>query len=215
MNSGLINSCRRALVLCPHTDDEFGCAGTILRLLEAGAVVHYVALSRCEESVPTGYPINILEIECRKCTEVLGIASDRVHILDFKVRNFPHHRQEILEKFVSLNRQLSPDIVLMPSSFDMHQDHKTVYWEGLRAFKHCMVLGYELPQNLNSFVNSAFIALTESQLKRKILALSSYSSQEFRPYASQEFISALALVRGIQAGLTYAESFELIRLIEK
>ena len=37
---------RRALVLAPHTDDgEFGCGGTMARLVEAGCEVRYVAFS--------------------------------------------------------------------------------------------------------------------------------------------------------------------------
>ena len=36
----------RVLVLAPHTDDgEFGCGGTMARLVEAGADVRYVAFS--------------------------------------------------------------------------------------------------------------------------------------------------------------------------
>ena len=51
----MLNGVQRALVLCAHTDDEFGCAGTMVRLTEIGAQVRYLALSRCEESVPAGF----------------------------------------------------------------------------------------------------------------------------------------------------------------
>src|SRR5581483_8652265 len=41
---GVIEAWRRVLVLAPHTDDgEFGCGGTMARLVEAGAEVRYVA----------------------------------------------------------------------------------------------------------------------------------------------------------------------------
>lgn len=212
---GLISGCDRALVLCPHTDDEFGCAGTIRRLVEAGVDVHYVALSKCEESVPSGFPPDILATECRACTSFLGLPATNVRIWDFRVRHFPAARQEILEEFVRLQRELRPDLVLLPSSFDMHQDHKTVYTEGFRAFKKSTLLGYELPQNLISFSNSAFVALTEQQIDAKIEGLSLYASQTFRPYASSAFIKGLAHVRGVQCGVEYAEAFELIRLVER
>ena len=39
-----------------HTDDEFGCAGTVGRLTDAGAHVRYLALSDCAASVPAGFP---------------------------------------------------------------------------------------------------------------------------------------------------------------
>jgi len=43
---------KKALVLAPHTDDgEFGCGGTISRLVREGCTVKYVAFSDCKESV--------------------------------------------------------------------------------------------------------------------------------------------------------------------
>lgn len=211
--SGFLGSFKRALILCPHTDDEFGCAGTIIRLLRSGVDVHYAALSRCEESVPAGYPVDALEHECRACMNRLGVAPEQVQVFDQRVRHFPANRQEILELLVRLRREIEPDLVLLPASFDMHQDHSTVYNEGFRAFKHATILGYELPQNLISFVSSAFIALTDSDMQRKVDALQQYHSQEFRPYAAAEFIRSLALVRGVQCNNNYAEAFELIRLV--
>ncbi|HEX9938074.1 MAG TPA: PIG-L deacetylase family protein [Longimicrobium sp.] len=209
----MIDRARRALVLCAHTDDEFGCAGTIARLLDGGSEVHYVALSRCEESVPAGFPSDVLERECRACTAALGIDPGRVHVGRYPVRHFPAHRQEILEEFVRMRRELSPDLVLVPASFDTHQDHHTVYEEGFRAFKHATILGYELPQNLISFQHSAFVALDEPTLKRKVDALQRYESQGFRTYSGEDFIRGLALVRGVQCGAPLAEAFEVVRLV--
>jgi N-acetylglucosamine malate deacetylase 1 len=203
----------RVVVLCAHTDDEFGCAGTVARLIEQGADVRYVALSRCEESVPSPYPRDVLEHECRECTARMGIAPDAVSVLGFPVRYFPEHRQAILETLVRIAREYRPELVLLPSSFDTHQDHATVFNEGFRAFKHSTILGYEMPQNLISFSHSAFVELTREQLERKIHALESYRSQSFRPYSTAEFIRGLAAVRGVQCNAAYAEAFEVVRLI--
>ena len=204
---------RKVRVICPHTDDEFGCAGTLHRLIQGGAIVKYIALSRCEASVPEPFPKDILEVECRKCTEVLGIKQELVTILDYPVRHFPQYRQDILEYFVKLGRLYEPDMVLMPSSFDTHQDHATVFQEGFRAFKYCTLLGYELPQNLISFNNSAFVRLSNDSMERKVEALSQYASQETRSYATVEFIRGLACVRGAQCNSAYAEAYEVIRLV--
>lgn len=203
----------KTLVVCPHTDDEFGCAGTIARLIETGSEIHYVALSRCEASVPAGFPKDILEKECRACVSELGVNKENIQVWDFSVRHFPSARQEILEKMVKLNQTLKPELVLLPSSFDTHQDHATVYQEGFRAFKSSSILGYELPQNTISFENSAFVRLSEEQLQKKIRCLSLYESQAHRPYATPEFIRSLATVRGTQSGAKLAEAFEVIRLV--
>lgn len=209
----LIDSFRRALVLCAHTDDEFGCAGTVRRLVEAGAEVRYVALSTCEASVPAGLPADVLAAECRACTAALGIAPEHVELGPFAVRYFPRDRQAILERLVALARSYRPDLVLLPSSLDTHQDHAVVAAEGFRAFKHATLLGYELPQNLVTFHNSAFVALSEAVLDAKVAALAHYASQAFRPYSSEAFIRSLATVRGVQAGAAYAEAFEVVRLM--
>ena len=49
---------------------------------------------------------------------------------DFEVRTFPAARQEILEILVGINSELEPDLVLMPSLGDIHQDHETIAREG-------------------------------------------------------------------------------------
>lgn len=214
MNS-LLSGFRRALVLCAHTDDEFGCAGTVVRLVNAGAEVHYVALSRCEESVPEGFPPDVLERECRESARRMGIAPQNVDVWDFRVRYFPRDRQEILERFVQLNRTLKPDLVLLPSRFDMHQDHAVVAQEGFRAFKRSSVWGFEMPQNNAEFEASVFVLLDEQAMKGKVHALESYVSQGFRPYSSSEFMRSLAQVRGMQGGGVYAEAFEAIRMVIK
>jgi LmbE family N-acetylglucosaminyl deacetylase len=204
---------RRVLVLAAHTDDEFGCAGTMARLIDAGAEIRYLALSKCEESVPAGFARDVLVKECNACLASIGLPPGNVRIADYRVRYFPRDRQAILEDLVAVNREYRPDLVFMPTSQDTHQDHIVVQAEGFRAFKHATILGYELPQNLIAFHNSAFVPLTESHIARKIKALSCYASQEFRAYSRDEFIRGLAKVRGVQCSADFAEAFEAIRLI--
>ena len=62
------------LVLAPHTDDgEFGCGGTMARLIENGVKVTYAAFSTAAKSVPDGFPKDVLKHEVRAATGVLGI----------------------------------------------------------------------------------------------------------------------------------------------
>ena len=125
------------LALSPHTDDiEFGAGGTIAKWIELGKVVYYVAFSIAERSVPQGLPKDILEEEVRKATKVLDIAPDNLYVYKFEVRTFPQFRQEILDVLIDLRQKLSPDLVLLPSLKDLHQDHHTIAEEGIRAFKH-------------------------------------------------------------------------------
>ncbi|MCK5028598.1 MAG: PIG-L family deacetylase [Bacteroidales bacterium] len=202
------------LVLAPHTDDgELGCGATIAKYLSEGKNVFYAAFSICEESVPEGFPKDILETEVKKATSVLGIKKENLIIYKFKVRRFPEFRQEVLEELVKLNRKIKPDLVIMPSSFDIHQDHKTVFEEGRRAFKNCSILGYEFMWNNFSFNSTCSIVVNQEQINKKIESINEYKSQVKRFYASEKMVTGLANYRGLQISKEYAEAFEVIRWI--
>jgi N-acetylglucosamine malate deacetylase 1 len=211
----MLSGIARALVLAPHTDDgELGAGGTIVKLLESGTQVFYVAFSTAEESlVQLGLPIDQTRQEVKNATQLLGIPPENLIIYNFPVRKLNYHRQEILEIMVELKQRINPNLVLMPCLHDIHQDHTTVATEGHRAFKHTTMLGYELVWNNFTFNSQCFIRLTEAQLQKKVDACHEYISQEGRPYMSKEFLFSLARTRGVQIAVDYAESFELIRLV--
>jgi LmbE family N-acetylglucosaminyl deacetylase len=205
---------KRILVLAPHTDDgELGCGGTIVKFIEKGAKVYYAAFSTAEESVPDGFDRNILKTEVKKATKILGIENDKLFIFNYQVRKLNYERQPILEDLINLRKELSPDLVFLPSLNDIHQDHATIAQEGLRAFKNTTVLGYELIWNNLSFNTTCFIPIEKKHVEKKHEALMSYESQRHRSYMSEEFIYSLAKTRGVQIGKEYAEAFEVIRLI--
>lgn len=205
---------KRILVLAPHTDDgELGCGGTIARMLEEGSEVFYAAFSTADDSVPAGFPANQLEIEVREATKKLGIPPENLFVYKYQVRKLNYVRQEILEELIRLRPNIQPDIVFLPSSKDIHQDHLTIYNEGIRAFKNCSILGYELIWNNLAFSTDCFIPIAERHLEAKVGALSAYKTQEGRQYMSPRFIRSLATVRGTQINTQYAEAFEVIRII--
>ena len=207
---------KKILVLGPHTDDgEFGCGGTIARFIEENRDVYYATFSLAEESVPQHLPKDILLKEVQASSKVLGIKVDHLLIYRYQVRKFDQHRQEILEDLVQLNRDLQPDLVLMPSPHDLHQDHYTVAMEGLRAFKFTSILGYEMPWNNINFETRSFVHLTEDHIKTKLDSVKCYRSQLGRKYANEDFIKGLAKTRGVQCGVDFAETFEVIRWIIK
>lgn len=211
----MIEAWRRVLVLAPHTDDgEFGCGGTMARLVEAGVEVRYVAFSIATKSLPPGFPPDTLAREVREATAVLGIPEERLFVHDFEVRTFPDHRQEILELLIELWHEWAPDAVLQPSLGDVHQDHHVIASEGIRAFKRTTVLGYEIPWNTLDFSFQAYVALEPRHVERKVAALERYASQQHRNYANPEYIWNLARTRGINIGRELAEAFEVYRVVE-
>ena len=204
----------KVLVLAPHTDDgEFGCGGTISKLINQGAEVHYVAFSACEQSVLPEFPSDILITEVKKATLALGIKKENLHLLKYDVRTFNYNRQAILDDIINFKKQINPDLVFIPSLNDIHQDHATIAIEAVRAFKFVNILSYEMPWNNFSFSTTSFFILDEEHMKTKIKALNKYKSQEHRSYANKDFIMSSAKVRGVQVGQKYAEVFEVVRLI--
>jgi N-acetylglucosamine malate deacetylase 1 len=86
----VIGRWERALVLAPHTDDgEFGCGGTMARMVDAGVEVRMVAFSIATRSLPEGFPPDTLAREVREATAELGIPPERLTVHDFDVRTFP------------------------------------------------------------------------------------------------------------------------------
>ncbi|MDO8125200.1 MAG: PIG-L family deacetylase [Candidatus Hermodarchaeota archaeon] len=200
-NSGF----KKTLVLSPHTDDgELGAGGTIAKLIESGSEICYFAFSA---------PKARLKEECRKSLKVLGVT--HYEIFDVQVRLFPSQRQKILDILFEYNEKNQVDLVLTPSTNDLHQDHQTVTNEALRIFKESTILGYELPWNLIDFKENCFVPLKEQHVKKKINALWNYESQiqAKRPYFNEKYLKSLMLAHGLKIRKKYAEAFEAIKLV--
>jgi len=211
----LVRRFNRILMLAPHTDDvELGCGGTIARFVEEGESQIFVAVfSTAGDSVPKGFPKTALRDEFYDAMRILGVKKSGLSVYDYAVRKLSYSRQDVLEQLVKLGRSVKPDVVFLPSSQDLHQDHQTLYNEGLRAFKETTMWGYELPWNTITFPTRGFITLEERHLERKWKALQAYKTQFAmnRPYFSLDYIRAIAMVRGIQVKSKYAEAFDVIR----
>ncbi len=210
----MINNFKKVLILAPHTDDgEFGCGGTIAKMVEAGLDVYCAAFSACQQSVLPQFPSDILITEVKAASKVLGVKDENLILFDYDVRTFNFRRQEILDDMIELRTKIQPDLVLMPSVKDIHQDHNTIAVEGLRAFKFSSILAYEVPWNNFSFTTSSFVHLDERHVAKKVGALKEYHSQAHRTYANEEFVRSLARTRGVQIGTKYAETFDVVRWI--
>jgi LmbE family N-acetylglucosaminyl deacetylase len=205
---------KKILVLAPHTDDgEFGCGGTINKLISEGNEVYLATFSACQQSVLPQFPSDILITEVKAATLKLGIKPENLILFDYDVRTFNYRRQDILDDLIKLRTKLKPDMVFIPSLNDIHQDHKTIAEEGLRAFKFSTILCYEMPWNNITFTTTSFFILSEANVQAKVNALSEYKSQAHRPYANERFIRSLANTRGVQIDQEYAEAFEVLRWI--
>jgi N-acetylglucosamine malate deacetylase 1 len=202
------------LVLAPHTDDgEFGSGGSINKWIREGKEVYYAAFSTVRKVVPSGMTAETFKQEVREATQLLGIKPANLIMFGYPVRDFSAYRQQILDDMIQLNSRIQPDLVLLPSTEDTHQDHETISHEGFRAFKQTSMIGYEVPHNNLNFHMQMFNSLERADVDKKISSLMCYRSQAGRVYVSSDFITSLARVRGVQIGKEYAEVFEIIRWI--
>ena len=193
------------LFISAHTDDaEFGAGATISRLMENGDTVNIVTFSYCGKKRLK----NEMLLSCKE----LGI-NGKILILNYEVRLFNQIRQDILDSMLAIKKIIDIDVVFTFSQHDIHQDHKVIYEETLRAFKDCSIYGYDFPHNNFKFSSDLFFKVEKRHLDKKMLALKEYKSQRHRPYMDVEFIVSNAIYRGLQAGCKYAECFEVIRQI--
>ena len=142
------------------------------------------------------------------------MSNERLFLLNYDVRTFPEFRQQILDTIIDFKKKIEPDLVLVPSSHDTHQDHHTIYQEAIRAFKkEASIWGYEQPWNNLSFTTDIFLQLDAKHLKKKIEALKKYTSQSVKTYFDETYIQCVAQGRGMQIDWPYAEAFVLVRMI--
>lgn len=207
-------SFKKLIVLSPHPDDaEFSSGGTLNKFINEGSEVYNLIFSPCNKSLPEHLEKNHLFIEADNAGAKIRIKKENIIKYNFPVREFPSYRQDILEELIKVKKTLNPDLVLMPNSNDVHQDHHVIYEEGLRAFKTTRILGYELPWNNIKTTHNYFVELSNENLEAKLAAIAEYKSQNFRGYKKNDYFLYLAKIRGLQMNVPLAEAFELIKWI--
>ena len=204
----------KVLVLSAHTDDmEIGAGATVQMLIDSGVSVKSIVFSDCKKSVDTAeFPSDVLRRECEAAASHMGI--DDLMVLTFPVRDFPDHRQAILELIYEERKGESFDLVFTPWTGDLHQDHKIVGEETLRAFSKTQttVLGYEIPGNCPGFSPQVLVPISEQLVERKVATLRKYESQVVRRgYFKVDAVKGLMAYYGMLINSPYAEAFVVHR----
>lgn len=208
---------KKILVINAHADDmEFGCGGTIAKLIEEGKEVYNLILSLRDKTVPTDFPKEKLIEEIIKAGTILGIKKTNNIIKNYENRIFPAIRQDILDEIYNLTQKLKPDLVFTTSVDDTHQDHRVVAEETFRALKFTNIISYGFPWNTIFHRINYYSVIKEEHLKKKIKAIQCYQSQmKGRVYFNPDYIRSLAIVEGTNIKERYAEHFEIIRWISR
>lgn len=205
----------KILCLLPHVDDEMGCLPYIAHMTKKiqSINVYFVYFSNAKESCEAlGFDVNKFLYENKKLLNFFKIDISNIFYLNFPVRRFPEHRQDILEEIVKLKIQFNFDTVLCPAIEDVHQDHSVICQETIRSFKnHATILGFTYPWNILENKSNFFLELNKEMVDHIKIGLNFYDSQKTRKYMRPDFIEAVFRSQGINIGTDYACAYSLIR----
>lgn len=215
------------LVIAPHPDDEvLGTAGTIARFAKQGGDV---TVGTIAAHMPPLYTKEVHErtvAEAKEAHRLLGVKKsiflDNPAVLLGKI-DLPEFNGMVF----NIVKSVSPDILLIPY-VDRHVDHRLI-------FEACMVASRPVDVGRNIKICAAYETISETHwnaphlepnftpnwcvdisdcIDLKIDAMQCYQSQlqTFPQSRSVEALRALALFRGSQAGMGYAEAFHMLRM---
>lgn len=219
------------LVVAPHPDDEtLGCGGTLLRHVAKGDQVHWLIAT--DMRIGHGFPqvaVNRRQAEIQKVAAAYGFS--KIYNLGLppaRLDTLP--KGNLVEVIGQVIKEVSPTIVYLPFRGDVHTDHAAVFdavasctkWFRYPSIRR--VLCYETlsetdfslnPEGMK-FVPNSFADIT-SYINKKIEIARLYEGEmaEFPFPRSAEALRALAQVRGAACGCQAAESFMLLREINR
>lgn len=198
-------------VLCigAHPDDiELGCGALIADIADQTNVI-CVTLSDNRKNPLLS---NLTE-EHNNSMEILGVKPGNAILHDFTTRRFQAARQEILEVMIDLKKRYHPEVVLVHTAQDIHQDHKTITDEALRAFRGTTLLGFDVLRSSYGFFPDFLIEVSEEAVQTKIRALKAYKTYADKYYFDENIIHATAIRHGALAERPYAEGFDILRIV--
>jgi N-acetylglucosamine malate deacetylase 1 len=202
---------KRVLFLGAHPDDiELGC-GALLHQIVRQTEVLCVTLSDNQRNPD----LQKVKSEHFESMAVLGVPQEKIVLGPFITRVFPDTRQEILEYFLKLRKDFNPDLIFTHSRQDVHQDHNTMTDEALRAFRGITVLGFDVVRSSYGFFPHFLVEVTETDVNKKIEALSKYETYRDRYYFNSELTRSIMVRHGALAERPFAEGFDILRIVGK
>ena len=208
-----------------HPDDiEFGCGGTVRKLIEKGWSAVHVCVTSGEAGSSTIDRATLAatrEQEALRAAEVLG--AERVHFLR-AADGLTQYSRDHKIAVINLIREVRPEILFVHASSDQFPDHKLIHELVMSAVAGAAgpwyqesigephlagtILGYEVWHPLNNYQLSVDITTT---VERKLAALRCHRSQIEATHYDEASLG-LARYRGVMSfSSTHAEVFEVLR----
>ena len=222
---------KKILILSPHADDEIlGCGGFISKYSKLNYKINVLILTNANKGAPEIYSSKIIEKirkEAKQANKLIG--TDKLffeNLPALNLNNYPIYQiSNLINKYIM---KIKPEIILIPSSNDIHDDHKIIFKAAKISTRFNKksnirkILSYEVlsetewNENEKSFNPNYFVTLNYSDLKNKVKAFLKYKSQvkKFPHPRSKEAIINLSKVRGSNVFVNYAEAFKVEKILD-
>ena len=219
---------KTVLVVAAHTDDEaLGCGGTIAKHVASGDEVHLLFMTNGVGS----REVNSNEAEERlhaahKAAEILGVRSCcNLSFPDNRMDSVP--LLDVVKEIEKTIKMVQPQIIYTHHVGDLNVDHQVTHKSVITACRpqpgFCVKEIYvfevlsstEWQTNDRLYFNpNVFVDISDFiELKRKVLE-SYYLEMRMPPHSrSIENVLRLNAIRGNSVGISFAEAFKLVRLI--
>lgn len=215
------------LVIAPHCDDaELGCAGTVARIVRAGAVVTVAVATVSDQEflhrgeVRARERVDELERACAR----LGVGRTTILARGYEARLHQYDAGTFVAQLDRLMDEVRPSVVFLPLP-SSHQDHRTTHDLAVAACRPSpqknylrAVLGYEYPSTFwgpgaGYAQHGGLYVDISSTFSQKVAALQEYRTQmRDSGLISLAAVEALAALRGVECGVKYAELFRVLRI---
>jgi LmbE family N-acetylglucosaminyl deacetylase len=193
----------RLLAIGAHPDDiEIGCGATLLRLGEEQRVARatYIIATGDERRVMEAQDAAQLFLPGREVTLHHGGLPDG---------RLPHRWNDVKDLLEQVAATGTFDLILAPSPYDAHQDHRLLAELVPTVWRDHLVLGYELPKYDGDFGRpTMYVPLSDETAREKVRLLTkAFPSQVGRDWWDEETFLGLARLRGMECRARYAEAF--------
>ena len=228
----------RVLAVGAHPDDvEFGMAGTLILLRDAGYEPHVMTMTRGDCGTARDEPGKIMQTRRREAAEAAALIGATYHpglVKDLEVS----YRTDLLRMATARVREINPHIMLVPSYEDYMEEHSetarvivtAAFCKGMRNFftepslpavggdtyiYHAQPHG--LRDRMNRYHPPETFVRIDSVIKMKEEMLRRHKSQKAWLDVSQGMDSYLTIMRGYSAEVArwtgkrswkYAEGFQ-------
>jgi LmbE family N-acetylglucosaminyl deacetylase len=206
---------QNVLVIGAHFDDiEFGCAGTIVKLLKQHKKVYSLILTDSGWSSVQNVPVRTSDVAIKEGLEAYKILG--TELIDFKRKKTCEllYNDELIVSILKIIESYNIDTVFTHWIHDVHQDHYATAKATITACKHVpRVLMYQSNYyDSNQPFNGNFYFDISEEFPTKVKAIECFKSEMNRTKGEWKiWLENSAKYNGMKIGCAYAESFEIIK----